>query len=70
MAEEKRSVIYKLNYLMDRKIKLKMIFVFLIIFIGSFVELLGVAVIYPIVNLIMDNDYAENIWCNILLRFN
>ena len=68
MSEEKKSVIYKLNYLMDAKIKIKMFFVFLLIFFGSFVELLGVAVIYPIVNLIMDDNYAENVWCKLIMN--
>ncbi len=68
MNDKKQSVIYKLNYLMERKIKIKVIFLFALIFFGSFVELLGVAVIYPIVNLIMDENYAENIWCKAVMN--
>ena len=53
---------------MERKIKIKVIFLFALIFFVSFVELLGVAVIYPIVNLIMDDNYAENIWCKAVMN--
>ena len=67
MSSKKPGLIEKLNYLMDKKIKRKILFVSFLIFFGSFAELLGVAVIYPIVNLIMDENYAENVWCKIIM---
>ena len=62
------NVIRKLNYLLDKKMKLRIIGVFFLIIIGSFAELLGVAIVLPIVNLAMDNDYKSNTWCKIIIR--
>ena len=67
MSTNNPGIIKKLNYLMDKKVKIRIFFVCLLIFFGSFVELLGVAIIYPIVNLIMDDNFAENIWCRLIM---
>lgn len=48
------SILRELNYLFDRKTKIKSIFMMLIISLGSVAELLGVAIIIPIINLAMD----------------
>lgn len=62
------KLLQKLNYLLDRYMKLRLIGVFFLIIIGSFAELLGVAIVLPIVNLAMDNDYKNNTWCKIIIK--
>ena len=53
------NLIKEINYLFDRKLKIKSLLMVLIIFIGSVVELLGVAVIMPIINLVMDPEAVK-----------
>lgn len=50
------NILQELNYLFDRRTKLKSICMLLIICIGSIAELLGVAIILPIVELAMEPD--------------
>lgn len=57
------NTIQKLNYLTDKKTKVKTILILILVLIGSVAELLGVAAILPIVNLAVDDNYAENFWC-------
>lgn len=53
----------KLNYLFDRKIKLKTVFVFILIALGSVVELLGIAIVLPIIELAMEeSSVSDNKW--------
>ncbi len=62
------STLKKLNYLMDKRIKARLVAITILIILGSFAELLGVAIILPIVNLAMDADYKNNIWCKIVIN--
>jgi len=62
-------MIKKMNYLIDRKLKWGMIRILLLILLGTFVEFIGVTVILPVVNLAIDANYKENIWCQIVMKF-
>ncbi len=46
----------KLNYLFDRNIKIKTVYVFILIALGSFVELIGIAIVLPIIELAMEEN--------------
>lgn len=60
----------KLKYLLDRKIKLQIIFLFILVTIGSFAELLGVAIIFPIVELAMgETNLADNKIASMIMTF-
>lgn len=50
------EIIKKLNYLFDKQLKLKILFIFVLITIGSLVELLGVAIVLPIIELAMESS--------------
>lgn len=52
----------KLNYVLDRKQKKQLLFLLVIIFVGAFVELLGVSSILPIVNIALDSSVIDNTW--------
>lgn len=59
---------HKVNYLLDKTMRRRMIGVFFLIVIGSVAELLGVAIVLPIVNLAIDTDYENNIWVSMVTR--
>ncbi len=50
----------KLRYIFDRKDKIKILLILIAVMIGSFFELLGVAVFTPFVNVIMDPQSIQN----------
>lgn len=59
----------KLNYLFDRKIKLRTVFVFILIALGSVAELLGIAIVLPIIELAMEeSSVSDNKWAVLLSR--
>lgn len=62
------DVLKKINYLFDRKVKISLIGLFFVILVGSAVELLGVSIVLPIVNLAIETDYSENIFCRIITK--
>ena len=49
----------KLNYLLDKKLKLKIVYTFILILIGSAAELIGVAIVLPIVDIAMGTEAVE-----------
>lgn len=62
------ETIKKLNYLFDKKIKIQIMLLLLMIIIGSFMELGGVAIILPIVEIAMgETDFAENKMAGIIM---
>lgn len=64
------SALKKLNYLLDRKNKIKMLGIFCLIVMGSFAELIGVTIILPIVNLAMDQgDMNEDLLASIIMKY-
>lgn len=58
----------KIGYVLDRKQKIQLLFLLIIIFIGAFVELLGVSLILPIVNIVMDPSVIDNTWYLSMIR--
>ena len=52
----------KINYVLDRKQKINLLFLLLIIFVGAFVELLGVSAILPVVNVATSPETIEQTW--------
>ena len=50
------SIIKKLSYIFDKKQKLQIVWLFIVITIGSALELLGVSVIMPVIDAIMAPD--------------
>lgn len=55
------NIIKKLSYIFDKKQKLQIIWLFIVITIGSALELLGVSVILPVIDAIMaPNEILEN----------
>ncbi len=50
----------KLNYLFDRNIKIKTVYVFILIALGSLVELLGIAIVLPIIELAMEENAVSD----------
>ncbi|MDE7282064.1 MAG: ABC transporter ATP-binding protein/permease [Lachnospiraceae bacterium] len=62
------NTINKLKYLLDRKMKIRVFLVSFMIIIGSMAELIGVAIILPIVNLAIDSDFENNMWCKMVIN--
>ena len=54
------QTIRKVNFLLDNKTKFKLIFIFFAILIGAFFELVGVAIVLPIVELAMKDVNVES----------
>lgn len=52
--------IRKLNYLLEKRTKRRLIFVLLIIVVGSALELLGVSILLPLINLAVDAEHATD----------
>lgn len=55
-------MIKKVNYILDRIQKIKLIILLIVIFVGAFVELLGVSSIMPLINVAMNPDTVETTW--------
>ena len=58
----------KIGYVLDKKQKMQLVFLLIIIFIGAFVELLGVSLILPIVNIVMDPVVIDTTWYLSMIR--
>ena len=59
----------KLNYIFNRQDRIKIVLLMVMMIIGSFLELLGVAVFQPFVDLLMDaSKIQEEGWMNWLYR--
>lgn len=56
----------KMCRLLDKKSKISALILLGMIIIGSIAELLGVALILPIVNLAIDDNFMENRWCRLV----
>lgn len=60
----------KFNYIFSTKDKVKLAFLLVTVVIGSFLELMGVAIFTPFVNVIMDPSMIEETWyLNALYEF-
>jgi len=53
------DLIKKLNYIFNKQQKLKFVFLFIIMFIGSLFELMGVSLILPFVQIVMEPNTIE-----------
>lgn len=58
----------KLNYILDRKQKVNLLFLLLIVFIGAFVELLGVSSILPLIDVALNPSIIEEKWYLIQIK--
>lgn len=58
----------KLNYVLDRKQKKQLLFLLIVIFIGAFVELLGVSAILPVVNIALTPEVIDEKWYLVMLK--
>ena len=59
----------KLNYLLNKKTKLRLIGIFILTIIGSFAELLGIAIVLPIVELAMNTEnWKGNKWASLVIK--
>lgn len=47
----------KINYIFDKKQKIELIWTLFIIITGAFLELIGISIIYPFIDLAMSNDW-------------
>lgn len=53
------NLIKKMSYIFDRKQKIHLVILFCIMFVGGFVELLGVSAILPLIDVIMEPDVLQ-----------
>ena len=58
----------KINYVLDRKQKIHLVLLLIVIFIGAFVELLGVSSILPVVNVATSPETIEQTWYLLWLK--
>lgn len=58
----------KINYVLDRKQKIHLCILLVVIFGGAFVELLGVSGMMPIVNVAMNPECIDEVWYLIKVR--
>lgn len=52
----------KVNYILDRKQKVKLFFLMVIIIVGAFIELLGVSAILPLINVVLEPEIVDTKW--------
>lgn len=61
------NILYQINYLFNKKLKIYFLLTLVVIMGGSLAELLGISIILPIVNLAMDeNAIQSNALCRII----
>ncbi len=58
----------KISYVLNKKQKVQLVLLLVIIFVGAFVELLGVSAILPIVNIALDSSIIDETWYLVLIR--
>lgn len=61
-------MIKKINYVLDRRQKINLCILLVIIFIGAFVELLGVSAIMPLIDVAMNPETIDEKWYFVLIR--
>lgn len=52
----------KANYILDKRQKVELFFLLIVICVGAFVELLGVSMILPLINVALDPNTIESTW--------
>lgn len=64
-----KDVINKISYIFDKKTKVNVLVLLIMILIGSALELLGVSIILPVLDLAMsENGVRENKFCRMIVR--
>jgi ABC-type multidrug transport system fused ATPase/permease subunit len=58
----------KLDYILDRKQKIKLVILMIIISVGALMELLGVSCIMPLINVAMDPSVVDTTWYMVKVR--
>lgn len=58
----------KINYVLNRKQKLQLVMLMIVIFFGAFVELLGVSAILPIVDIALYPESIDEKWYLVLIK--
>ena len=58
----------KINYVLNRQQKINLILLLIVIFVGAFVELLGVSSILPIINIALDSSTIDESWYLVFIR--
>lgn len=58
----------KISYVLDRKQKIQLIILLVIIFVGAFVELLGVSAILPVIDIALEPSIIDEKWYLILIK--
>ena len=58
----------KINYVLNRQQKINLILLLIVIFVGAFVELLGVSSILPIINIALDPSTIDESWYLVFIR--
>lgn len=53
---------HKVNYILDKTQKIKLLFLLFVIFVGAFVELLGVSSILPLINVAVNPEIIDRTW--------
>lgn len=57
----------KINYVLDRRQKINLVILLVIILIGAFVELLGVSAVMPLINVAMEPETIDEKWYFVLI---
>lgn len=60
--KEKAGLLHKLGYIFNKKDKRKIVLLLIALIIGSLLELLGVSIFTPFVNIIMKQDSIQTTW--------
>lgn len=65
-------MIKKINYIFDKKQKIELVWTLFVITIGAFIELIGISIIYPFIDLAMSSDWYQtgNLYAKIADFFN
>lgn len=57
-----KNILFRLNYILNRKQKMESILVFFSVVLGSALELLSISIIYPFLQVIMNSNMSEGKW--------
>ncbi len=61
-SDDKKNMLYKLGYIFNKRDKRKVAILLIAVVIGSMLELLGVSIFTPFVNIIMQPSVIQNTW--------
>jgi ABC-type multidrug transport system fused ATPase/permease subunit len=58
----------KINYVLDKSQKIQLIVLLIVIFLGAFVELLGVSAILPVINIALSPESIDDKWYAVMVK--